>query len=440
MTATATFAPTTVRVEVLTSLAELYALQNEWEQLQERVRQSTIYQSWAWVVSWYEHFGHDKDLLVLVVRTGSGQLVGIAPCSRARDRGRGIRLVHLLGRGKDATEYADVLLDPEYAESATGALIELWTRVSARWDLLVLPCVPVDSPFALHLRRLATDQGFQVLVDEHPQVVRPLTESWQSFYSSLGTNMRKHLKKFANRLSREGHEVEMVVVEGGARLDEALEVFLRLHESRAVSELNFRHESRFQSPSHKAFLRTMARRLAERGQLWVCLLRVDGQFVAAQICFPYQQKLYAYYSGYDPGWAWYAVMMFLFRRCIERAIEYQFEEFDLGLGLDQEKLRWGGETRLVANLTLASPRLRSRLALLLFQLHKPRGHTRVEGRDGSRPLADRVGRASWEVHQHAREITERTRTMLQHKRFTSGRSRSEPDGAGTPDDEATAHA
>jgi hypothetical protein len=35
------------------------------------------------------------------------------------------------------------------------------------------------------------------------------------------------------------------------------------------------------------------------------LLRVNGQAVAAQLCFVDRGQLYLYYSGFDPAWACY---------------------------------------------------------------------------------------------------------------------------------------
>jgi hypothetical protein len=43
-----------------------------------------------------------------------------------------------------------------------------------------------------------------------------------------------------------------------------------------------------------------------------------------------------------------------------------YQELDLGLGYDQEKLRWGGEAKSVVMLRVASRRLLSRVALALW--------------------------------------------------------------------------
>ena len=154
-----------------------------------------------------------------------------------------------------------------------------------------------------------------------------------------------------------------------------------------------RHDDRFSTPPRRAFLRAVGRRLFERGALWPCLLKIDGQIVASQLCLVQDGRLYLYYSGFDPAWAQHGVMMILTRRCIERAISYGCRELDLLLGFDQEKQRWGGEPGPVTNLTLASPRLRSRAAFQLYRARRAaaawmaRGRPDPDPRRAARPAA-----------------------------------------------------
>jgi CelD/BcsL family acetyltransferase involved in cellulose biosynthesis len=201
-----------------------------------------------------------------------------------------------------------------------------------------------------------------------------LPETWEQFYRSLKKSMKENVNNYVNRLRRDGHSERLVVVEDVAELDGALEIVFDLHRQRARSTLGRRHDDRFADPARRAFLRTVARRLLERGRIWVCLLEVDGKPVAAQICLLQGESITVYYSGYDPAWARYGVMMVLTRRCIERAIRLGYRELDLLLGMDQEKLRWGCEPRPVIDLTLGSPRLRSRACWQLYQLNRTLHH------------------------------------------------------------------
>ena len=368
----ATHAAPPVHLEVGTSIQALHGLRPEWERLEQEVDAATIYQTWAWVVSWYEHFGENKRLQVLAARDADGRLAGVVPLSTTSPTPVGPRLLHFLGRGNDLTEYVDALLRPDVAWAIVDAVFERGDRERRRWDLWTLPSAPVESPLVRGLSEHATGSGYTVVAEEHTRIALALPGSWEAFQATLGRNMKKHLRKFANRLERDGRPAEVVFVREAADLDDALDVFFELHRRRAAADLGRAHADRFSSPSHRAFLRTVAARLAERGRLWLGLLKVGGQPVAAQLCFGLGRRLHAYHSGYDPAWAWHAVMMYLFRRCVERAIAEGFRELDLGLGLDQEKLRWGGQPHPVVNLTLASPRVRGRAVLALWRLHRRR--------------------------------------------------------------------
>jgi len=350
------------------TLTGLHALEAEWRQLVDAAPEATVFQSWEWVTSWYEHLGQNKDLLIFTARDDRGRLVGAAPCSRSRSGG--FRLLHLLGRGNDNTEYVQVVAQSGYTGAVTRAVFDGWDAISPEWDLLVLPNLPSAGPFVPDIRRLASARGYATFAQEHIRMTRPLPEDWDLFYRSLRKSMKDNVNNYVNRLRRTGHQEELVVVEDSAELDAGLETFLDLHRRRAAVELGRAHEDRFATPPRQAFLRTVARRLFERGALWPCFLKVDGQIVASQLCLVHQRRLYLYYSGFDPAWARSGVMMILTRRCIERSIGHGCRELDLLLGLDQEKRRWGAEPGPVTNLTLASPRLRSRAAFEFYRLRQ----------------------------------------------------------------------
>ncbi len=101
------------------------------------------------------------------------------------------------------------------------------------------------------------------------------------------------------------------------------------------------HADYFARPNQRAFLRTAAYRLAERGQWRPAVLEIDGTPVAVQLCLEYSGTLYRFHSGYDPAWAWYGIMSVLFAACIKDAIARGCTELYLLLGADQEKVRWG---------------------------------------------------------------------------------------------------
>jgi len=359
-----------VSVDCLSTLDELRALRPEWDDLLKEAESASIFQTWEWVTTWYEHFGTDKSLLVLTVRDAAGRLVGLAPFSLSVSGG--CRFLYLLGRKVTLTEYFDATLHPDVAEVAVEAIFDAWHRRANEWNLLRLPVSEGDGPFIRHVRRLAAGYGYRIYAEAREAASRPLPPSWEGFHRTLKKSMKDNVNNYVNRLRREGHDERLVIVEDPAELDVTLDTFFELHRRRAEADLGVPHLDRFATPESRRFFRAVAGRLLERGKIWPCLLYVDGTPVAAQICLLQGGRFYLYLSGYDPAWARYGVMLVLSRRCIERAIAFGYRELDLLRGVDQVKTRWGCQPRALVDLTLSNSRLRSRLCFNLYRLNRRR--------------------------------------------------------------------
>src|SRR5262245_60525392 len=71
-------------VQCLTQLDEVQRLREVWNDLVQDAESASIFQTWEWVTTWYEHFGSAGEIFVLTVREGQGRLVGLAPFSLSR--------------------------------------------------------------------------------------------------------------------------------------------------------------------------------------------------------------------------------------------------------------------------------------------------------------------------------------------------------------------
>jgi CelD/BcsL family acetyltransferase involved in cellulose biosynthesis len=351
-----------LHVQDVTTLTSLHALRDDWEALLDRDPGATVFQRFDWTVAWYECFGRRKALHVLAVRDQAGRLVGLVPTSVAQLATGAPRVQNLLGWPIRLTEYVDGISEPVLATQVTEAVLETLDRHASDWDLLALPLVPADRPLA-GLGELARRRGYSIQRRDYTRSRGALPESWEALYRSLPKSMKENVNNYVNRLRRDGHEERLIVVEGGAELDGALDEFLRLHRLRAKSSLGPVHQDQFCAPDRQAFLRKVAHRLSGSGVFRVMLLHVNGRPVAAQLCLVDRGRLYLYYSGFDPAWGRYGVMTVLTRRCLEWGIAQGCREVDMMIGSGLDKRRWGLREEPVVSLVLANRRARSRLAL-----------------------------------------------------------------------------
>jgi CelD/BcsL family acetyltransferase involved in cellulose biosynthesis len=111
-------------VAVLKDGNKFAALEEEWEELYRNCPTATPFQSWAWLYSWWEHYGEDHELRIVAVRS-RGLLVGILPFMIERRFG----FKRLLFIGTGVTDYLDLLIregwEREVAEAAVRVLRRL---------------------------------------------------------------------------------------------------------------------------------------------------------------------------------------------------------------------------------------------------------------------------------------------------------------------------
>jgi len=355
-----------LRVEEHTTLAELIALEREWEDLTARATSPTIFQTWDWVVTWYETFGRGLDLRVFSVRDG-GRLVGIAPFSSSRIPRTPFTSLYLLGRGMALTEYFDLLAETGYGETVARSVIAALHDLRDRWALVQFQAIPQESEL---MRALRQESRLTTVVTQRIRLERSLPPTWELFHSSLGRSMKDNVNNYVNRLRRTGRSERVVVPANQQELGGSLDLFLEFHEMRSRSNLKPPHRDRFSTPIARDFLGLVSRRLLTRGRIWAMVLEIDDRPVAAQIWLLLRNRAFRYYSGFDPQWARDGVMTVLTRRGIERAIEDGFTELDFLLSFDdpREKLRWGAKLQPVATVAVANRDIWSRAALAAYRV------------------------------------------------------------------------
>src|SRR5918997_5263344 len=92
-----------VIVEVVKDSRGFAALEEEWEDLLRQCPHATPFQSWAWLYSWWEHYGEGYELRLITVRH-EGLLVGIIPLMLERRWGFG-KLLFIGGIGQASAAY-----------------------------------------------------------------------------------------------------------------------------------------------------------------------------------------------------------------------------------------------------------------------------------------------------------------------------------------------
>lgn len=345
-----------MRQKVLTDPDALAGIGDEWRGLQEECPGSTVFQTWEWNRAWWNAFGGDKALRLVVVYDGV-RTVGIAPFYIRRHLGTPLRRLAFVGTG--ASDYLDVLAAPG-AERAVYDQVCAYLASGEGFDLADLQQIPESSPFVRYLEH-ASGNG----VSPHPLsgrriVIRPVEQcpcvplpaTWDEYLKSLGKSMRSNVGYYTRLILRDLPEARFVLC-ADEELPEAMTALFRLHQRRWRSRMlpGVLGSRRVQS-----FHYEIADRFSRRGWLRMHVIRTRDGIVAALYCFRYRERYYYYLGGFEPELARYSLGTALTAEAMRTALEEGCREFDFLRGAEAYKLRWKPDVRRNMQCLIAAER------------------------------------------------------------------------------------
>lgn len=315
-----------LRITRIADESDWLHIEPQWKQLLEDCPDTTPFQSFEWLFSWWQTFGRG-ELVILVGRDERAEVIGIAPFfveSKLL-----LRVIRCLGEGP--SDYLNLILRPDRAQECLGAFLSFLLQECSPF-ILTVPELPAFST----LNRLSTTLARIETVGPVCPVLE-LPAEWEQYTASLSQNQRRHLRKAGKRLS----EICIEAVDPES-LSSALPELFRLHEKRWRSrgEPGVLEDARVRE-FHSAFVE----RAKASGLVRIYVLRVRETIAAIWYGFTLHSRAYFYLSGMDPEFdhasPGSAVMGFAIRQAILDGASH----FDFLRGAEPYKDKWRAESK-----------------------------------------------------------------------------------------------
>jgi CelD/BcsL family acetyltransferase involved in cellulose biosynthesis len=323
-----------MRVQVYTAASVFHDLQDEWLHLLAQMPFQSVFFTPQWQETWWRHFGSDRQLYLLTVRSDDGELQGLAPLMFSNAATAPPRL-ELIG-DLELCDYLDVLIAPARQHEVGQALVSYLMAEMGEETELYCTNLAMHSltPGALREGLLAHGRSVEMAtIETCPAILLPT--DWEAYLETLRGKDRHELRRKLRRAMNMA-QLEYSVSTDVARLDEHLEAFFTLH------RLSRHHAKKdFMTAQKAAFFRDMAYSLWGQGWLELGLLYADGVAVAGLCCFTYGTTYAAYNAGFHPDYAHLSVGIVLFANRIQSAITRGFTCFDFLRGDEPYKYRFG---------------------------------------------------------------------------------------------------
>jgi CelD/BcsL family acetyltransferase involved in cellulose biosynthesis len=277
------------RSQILSSAADVSQVSADWEALAATTLHPMQGPVWHGCASRFVHASSDQ--LHVIALWDEGQLAGLAPL--------------MLTNGPTGRRYeiigTRVLYEPAAMLARTEeAADQLARAVASLKHPVALTRMAAAHPFNDRFVRYARRAGWVALPTASGSPHVELGPGWEAYYENLPSRLKNVIRRGHRQLGKSGRvEFEFLKPEAArvtGLLQQAFEVELRSWKRRSGSAVLLR-------PELREFFFHYAEKLAERGELLVSFMRLDGVPVAMQVANISFDAYWQLKIGYDERYA-----------------------------------------------------------------------------------------------------------------------------------------
>jgi len=332
-------------------------LASEWQELEDRVQQRTVFSTFDVLETWYRAYGGSQrtrptlhgEPLIGVARRGS-RLVGVAPFVLRRGRLGRVPVTRIQFAVHDA--HAGEFLAADDEPAVPGAIIEsLADRV--RFDVISLLGLDPHSERFEAIADAASRRHLSIELAAHEDALVDLRGGYDAYGRRMSRNFRRTVKRQSSRIAAAGHAaVDGVHLTAGVdRLERSIE---RLF---AVTEASYKLNGARLADIHRDYLATLARRFGRRGMLHLSLLSIDGEDAAAVMGLVERSCYYDVTLAYAERFAQFSPGSFLIQQVL-RMLAAAGVSTVVSHGAHDYKRRWSSRFVSSPRTFLFAPSLR----------------------------------------------------------------------------------
>jgi len=312
---------------------EFSDMKDEWNELLQKSSNNDFFLTWEWVFTWWEVYGKDKEIFVLLIEDNEGNLAGIAPWYIKKGR------INFIGYGENlCSEYLNIIIKKGYEEVVLDEIFNYLKVNKDEWSVLFLTDILEKHNITDLICTKAKDKKLPFCREKIniPCVCMALPEDSDLMWRGLSKKFRSNIRWARKKIEENTNSsIKFFFQEDIPK--QSMEDMFMLHNKR-MEEKGLK--GKFDLKDYGLFHRTLLGKAGNHKAL--SLLEIDGKNVGMIYGFNYQNKMYIYQTGFDPSSEYkkYSIGQILYSYMIEKAIEMECKEFDFLRGDEKHKLKW----------------------------------------------------------------------------------------------------
>ena len=290
-----------MKILEINALHDFRAIKNEWNSLLASSKDRNIFFTWDWNYLWYKHYRKDKKLSILIFEE-CGEMRGIVPLLRKNHSILGVNCSYLENMGIPNSDYGGIIISDNCNEIA-DQIFDLLARFIREHKLsLRLDQIPI-SPKIEELKNRLSSNNFFIREQSMSQChYLSLQGSWEEYRAKLSRKFIKEIERSKRRFERNIGEISFRRSSSVEELTNDFDLFLDL-EGKKRQHKGFEQIKNVE----KGFLYDITQNFLANNWLYLSFLEVDGDAIACDLGFEYNNTYYAYMTAFDPSYHSYPI-------------------------------------------------------------------------------------------------------------------------------------
>ncbi len=336
-----------------------------WNRLAATMPLPSVFCTWEWIYTWWEHFGTNYKPLILFVYDDT-ELKGILPLASYnsclnRECTAG-RILTYCGTRELFPDHLDVITSKENAKPCIDALYAFLVSEYKDWDVSDLRLFAEESnliSWAEHnLPKGNRGISLSIRKDSFAYYI-PLSGCFEDFVNTLDSKQRYNLKSRKKKLEAQGFGYKACdpLSEPGA-----FDALFAIHANRSSRK---KIHSTFQDTAILEFHKALSKRISNSGWISLRFLRNEKDIIAASYNFNYQGRVFSYQKGMDAKWERFGPGKAIVFDAIKEAFENGNTEYNFLQGNEEYKSGWTKEGRPLFTVLLYNNTLSGKISRAL---------------------------------------------------------------------------
>lgn len=334
-------------IEIITTEQKLRELATAWEAL-ENVAHVSPFSTYAWVSTWWRHFGAGRPLRILAAYD-DGRLTGIAPFYIGGNPL--VKRLEFVGSGRLA-DYGDFIVHPDADRAEVlGGFMRTFTQMGG-WHTMTIKDLPGWSP-NLPVLNEVLGHGDELLFTTGTSSDCPyieLTPNWDSYFKGLSRSLTGDISRQERRIA---NSADLAITWCGQADKNLVDTVIALHADG--------RDSVFADDDIRNFLVEITPAFGGRGQLYLALLETKEAPIAFLYNVVIGSTMYFWLTGFDHQYGNLAPGKVLLAESVRRSFKLGLIRFDFMRGAEPYKFRWTDKAETNVTAYLAQKRIGPRI-------------------------------------------------------------------------------